>query len=776
MMKPITHSCCGISYFTILIPLFTLFLIPSVSHAQCTGSQTGGIVWRDFDSDGIKDVSETQGLAGVTVKAYNSSGTLVGTVTTNASGQYTFGTLSPTPTAGAKYRIEFSGLPTYYQPTFNGTNGRTDVQLIASASCAINWGVNNPADYCESNPQLSTTCFINGQASSNLDVLISFPYNSSGERGNYTLYHDALNSEVGSVYGLAYNKTTKKLFTAAFLKRHSALGSAELGGIYAVSNPGGSAGTPSVLVDLDNFSAQVGSLGVTPAARDLGVPSAPSRDADAFAKVAKVGLGDLELSDDGNTLYTVNLNTGRVIRIDLTAYNSSGAAITASNLGLLTNYTINCTNGTRRPFALKYYQGSLYLGVVCDAGTGGTAANLTATVLKWNGSAWSTVISFPLNYNRGAAAIDTDGPITLDADFKPWSDTFNAATWQKQAGSDFVNYAQPIFSDIEFDVDGSMVVSFMDRGGHQMGFLNYSPNSGDNANYFYTSAGEILRIHNNNGTYVLENNGVAGSLIGCGAINTGPGGKEFYCGDNFFNGRNIYHTETVVGGLGILAGKGEVAVALYDPLNIISGGVGWMSNTNGSDLRGLSLYRYNNFSTDTTYGKANGIGDIEFLCSPAPLQIGSYVWEDTDKDGVQDPNEPSLSNVKLELWKNGSKIAETTTNSNGEYYFSSKSDLANPANWIGTGADTTLLPTMAYEIRINMTNQPQLNNSILTVANATMNSANDQNDSDAAVMGNYAVISLTTDAIGSTNHTYDFGFYYFVCPPRICLPVTVTRN
>ncbi|MGZ9475229.1 SdrD B-like domain-containing protein, partial [Staphylococcus epidermidis] len=45
--------------------------------------------------------------------------------------------------------------------------------------------------------------------------------------------------------------------------------------------------------------------------------------------------------------------------------------------------------------------------------------------------------------------------------------------------------------------------------------------------------------------------------------------------------------------------------------------------------------------------------------------LGDYVWEDTNKDGIQDDNEKGISNVKVTLKdKNGNTIGTTTTDSN----------------------------------------------------------------------------------------------------------------
>jgi hypothetical protein len=49
---------------------------------------------------------------------------------------------------------------------------------------------------------------------------------------------------------------------------------------------------------------------------DLSTKFAPSMDGEAFAKVGKAGLGDLDIAADNNTLWTVNLHTRKLVRID----------------------------------------------------------------------------------------------------------------------------------------------------------------------------------------------------------------------------------------------------------------------------------------------------------------------------------------------------------------------------------------------------------------------------------------------------------------------------
>ncbi|MEL1145889.1 SdrD B-like domain-containing protein, partial [Staphylococcus epidermidis] len=50
--------------------------------------------------------------------------------------------------------------------------------------------------------------------------------------------------------------------------------------------------------------------------------------------------------------------------------------------------------------------------------------------------------------------------------------------------------------------------------------------------------------------------------------------------------------------------------------------------------------------------------------------LGDYVWEDTNKDGIQDDSEKGISGVKVTLKdKNGNAIGTTTTDVSGHYQF-----------------------------------------------------------------------------------------------------------
>ena len=60
--------------------------------------------------------------------------------------------------------------------------------------------------------------------------------------------------------------------------------------------------------------------------------------------------------------------------------------------------------------------------------------------------------------------------------------------------------------DIEFDIDGSMIIGLMDRFGLISGYKAMAPVD-DGKLYDGFLSGDILRVYNNNGVYEMESNG-----------------------------------------------------------------------------------------------------------------------------------------------------------------------------------------------------------------------------------------------------------------------------
>lgn len=237
----------------------------AVSCSSGSGNVTG-TVFRDFDADGVIDATEV-GVAGITVTAYSDNG-IEAMCLTDSAGMYTL-------TVGVgdyPLRIEATGIPSYLESGTSGSDSETTVTFVTADTAGVDIGLNNPSDYCQSNPDLATTCFVNGDpnhASTPEDVVVAFPYSASGTDAGLKSTV-VTKSEAGSVWGMAYKQDTKELFTAAFLKRHVGLGSAGLGGIYLTDLD---TNTTSVFLDLAiDLSIDVGTI-PTNAARGVGAPT-----------------------------------------------------------------------------------------------------------------------------------------------------------------------------------------------------------------------------------------------------------------------------------------------------------------------------------------------------------------------------------------------------------------------------------------------------------------------------------------------------------------------
>ncbi|MBZ0290338.1 MAG: DUF11 domain-containing protein, partial [Anaerolineae bacterium] len=300
-----------------------------------------------------------------------------------------------------------------------------------------------------------------------------------------------------------------------------------------------------------------------------------------------------------------------------------------------------------------------------------------------------------------------------------------------------------------------------------------------------------------------------------------PVGGEYYFEDmnNANNPGSTIHDEIVIGGMVDLPGADRVAVTAFDPLSpgggdagLFDGGVVWMEHATGARVQSFRIFNGDFGGPGNNFGKSNGLGDLEAVCGPPPLEIGNRVWVDLDRNGVQDPDEAPIGNVRLQLYMISDSfgrpvnqlVGQTTTSPDGEYYFNESNMFApatingNPItalpyiNFWDTNRNGTrevhepigVLPRAVYEIRLddaaNYGAGAPLDQYYITAA--TTRFYNDQNDTSRDSDGrngaplqlvsatNFPGVRLTTGDFGENNHTYDFGFA--LLPP----PTTTTGN
>lgn len=361
-----------------------------------------------------------------------------------------------------------------------------------------------------------------------------------------------------------------------------------------------------------------------------------------------------------------------------------------------------------------------------------------------------------MTYRKGAASSDKTGLDRGDRWF-PWNGVTSPERFVRN--DDAQSYPQPMLSDIEFDVDGSMILGIRDWFGEQYGYNNFGPDPAVATNRRAIAPGDILRAGKCSpaNVWTLENNGaicgVSATTLTTGN-NQGPGGKEYYFGDQVAAGAN--HIDIGLGGLALIPGTDEVAMTAMDAADEFNtGGIRRMINSTGGGSAATSV-RLVQDTAPSLFGKGNSLGDLEIISNPAPIEIGNRIWNDgpaVGADGLQTAVPASLSGITVQLFRTGTLVGTATTNAAGEYYF-------NTTNVTGG-----LLPNTAYEIRVPLSQTAITSQGyVLTQANV---GPDDEIDSDATTVGANAVIALTTGDYGSNNHSFDIGF---VTCPTITVP------
>lgn len=743
-----------------------LLLAMSVLTAHASAATVGGFVYYDANADGKRVTSSTNtngvepGLAGVPVAAYGPDGSQLASTTSGPDGGYRL----DVPDDVGQVRLEFGSLTALFSARA-GEDSRTSVQFVdvlpSPRPNVANFGLHEPAAFCETNPQVAAACIwareYNGL---NKDQIAVRRY-GYGERGAYDrsapgIANVAKFSDVGAVFGMATKQgDLNSIWVSATLKRIAGYGRLGAGGIYRLDGSGGVVPWAAVPNPGTGF-ARPGSIGN------------PAWDVDggAFARVGKESLGGLDIV--GDELHVVNLMTR-----ELVTYSATTTPQAAPLRSLpIPNPSCAGGDGDWRPWGVGHFRGELYVGGVCSGQTGGYAG-LQAVVLRLRDGTFTPVLRRTLNVRRGYGNIHTPNR----HGWNPWRDDFDPSAFDASSGD---VYPQPMLTGIQFDGAGSMILGFRDRWGDQMNSVNGPGPLGTGTYNARAVAGDINRACWNAANSVWDWEGTGSCPSNYDLINyhyqqpeddnqVSPDGRatdEYYPSDYFrfpfglpLQKVDYGHHETAEGGVVFRPGLPSVMTTVYDPLTdtktFLKQGVRWLRDDNGTidyadkEVRvgaGLELQSAQDSLGDNTFGKANGMGDVEVLCGEAPLQIGNRVWFDRNRNGTQDPGagEPPVPGVEVQLWAQGARIASTTTNDRGEYYF----------NDVKLGGK--LLPSTAYEVRIDTT-QAALSAWRLTVPNAA--GVRDTIDSDGVPDGTWAIARLTTGRAGQNDHTYDFGFY-----------------
>jgi hypothetical protein len=609
-----------------------------------------GAVFADTNNNGVRDLGEI-GIPGVTISAFADANAAAGSATTDLNGGYTLQT-----TVEGPWRVEVTAAPGGYSPSSSALSTNSTVRF-ASGDATFNFGMLQRDDYIDPNPLVAVAPMVNGDPLGFADAGNAGSLFTLLPTGNVT--QRAVSAELGTTWGMAWQRRTDSLYLGSYLRRHAGLGPGGLGAIYRVVGPTTANPIVSQFIDVRTLSTPTGpiDLGTIASNADRGLLQLKSKsfDAEAFTKVGKVGLGDIDLSPDESTLWAVNLNTRSLIKMNVTAGTAPTTAEEFPIAGL--PGAPACSNGTLRPFGLKILAGIAYVGVVCSADFGDDT-DLRAYVLSFDPAApstLSTVLDIDLSYQKGQT---TGGSSTAQSRYwHAWYDGSADADWALYSGTAdplptsgndrSISRPMPILSDLEIDNNGDLVLAFRDRAGDMFGVNNYWPTTGA-FTIDYRSGGDILKAcATTPGSWVLESNGSCGGDTGAGVgTGEGPGGGEFY--QDWVAG--FGHNETALGGLVNITGQSTIVATNYDAGNwIFTQGANWYSNATGTQQSSVKVVEGQTADAGH-FGKSNGLGDIEALTQYAPPEIGNRVWLDSNFNGIQDASEAPIEGVTVELW------------------------------------------------------------------------------------------------------------------------------
>ena len=737
---------------------------------RAAATTCSGLVFQDYDADGERreDYSHISPdyanwlddpVQGIDVTITSQSGTTF-TDVTDAAGEWSI----DLDTTDFPIRIDFSGLPTDWASAPIGPDNGPLTQFVDdAASCGVG-GVGSaaivaPGTFCENRPEIVTTCFLVGGVADHDDQpavvsLIDGAVDNLSTEGT-GFQQDPLEvratlGDVGSVYGIAERPQDDSVYAAAFVKRHTELGPS---------------GNPTTIYHIDPSNNIVEFFTTDEFADDphSGQDDGWFRDFEAFDDVGKTGLGDVAISQDGNTLYVIDLGQKQLVAIPINPDGSAGAAAdvvrTDINAAALGN---PCIEDDLRPFGLGINaSGSLFISATCTAesttvGEGpidivngpalGDASQLSAAIYELSGNSFTRVVDVPLPTTTRGTQNGQDTGVNAfrgQSDWRAWVSEPPLGQTLLGYPNGGVAYAQPLVSDITFDGD-DIVIGIMDIWGHQMAPAAFFERDGDEYQLSepISSADTVRAVSTGGGNYTFPTDGE----------------DFFYTGDNYRES----HGETTLGSPLQIPGRPYLISNAFDPVNPNntwqSGGIEWFANETtpnhdaGEHVRGYRVYDGGPGSPYDlgSLEKAAGIGDVQALCGTAPIEVGNRIWVDADGDGIADPDEIPVAGAVVELLdSNGDVIATTTTDADGLYYFHSD----DIAGFDRHGGD--------YQIRLAQDNYDaggvfapggtHADTPFLTVNDA---GSDDGNDSDAVDVNGLPTISFTAV---DTDHTMDIG-------------------
>ncbi|MFF9525240.1 SdrD B-like domain-containing protein [Streptomyces achromogenes] len=719
--------------------------VVGATAGPATASATDGTltvqVLRDFFGTGVINTTMDVPQRGMRVEVSDPDGHRV-TGVTDATGKVVVSESAALD--GGRYRVDVS-VPKPYSRYLRAAPASTAenhfdsftsfVDVSDGKDASVVTGVWDPADYALPDSRYFVPVH-NGPNGNDNRALVAF-----GTKVRGTCPTDAAcpttlatQDQVGTTFGLAYDTYRTRLFQSAFARRYTPYGPQGGGAIYTV--PVNGSGAPKLFARVPD--ATVTRHDTDNMIKDAGFTDAPGKES----------IGGLALSEDGATLYAVNLRTRSLVSFDATGATASTpeSTVPIPDPG--------CANPDDwRPFGLQTHDNTLYVGGVCSAESTQKREDLKAYVATFDGKRFTTLLSHPLTYERGSVFLTGDRA----THWNPWNTSLD--TWDdRKTGNHFID-PQPELASLAFARDGSMILGFRDRFMDVLSWGGLDPRPGKDYPETAMSGGDITMVcATPTGEYQWEGTGSCPN----NATPANSGGQpadvvEYFPGDSFIGA----HQETSLGSVAYIPQQQWVVSTEFDPVEqVATSGTGYHHITTGQGPGNAPKDNGYQFvsSAQGGFGKAGGLGDIAYAAANAPIQIGNVVWFDGDHNGIQDPGHVLLPGATINLLDaDGEQVATTRTNAAGEYYFG------------GVGAAYQLTPGAKYTVQFDVCTadtsqvpeQPAASELRFTLPRAGDDRAHDSNvtpPTTGELCNGYAPVTAPAKP-GGVDHTIDAGVY-----------------
>lgn len=741
--------------------------VGTAAASEADGTLTVQVL-RDFFGTGVINTTMDVPQQGMRVDISDPGGRRV-TGVTDATGKVV---VPPSPVlTGGHYRVDVT-IPAPYSdylraaPASTAANHfdsfTTFVDVSGGKDDSVITAVWNPAHYTLPDTRYFVPVH-NGANGKDTRALVAFGVDTRGTcpvdvACPATL---ATQAQVGTTFGLAYDKDRRRLFQSAFARRHTLYGPEGGGAIYTVPVDGG--GAPTLF-------AKVPGAAVTPHDTDNMIKDAGFTDAPG-----KEGIGGLALSEDGSTLYALNLLTRSLVGFDATGATAPAPATTVPvpDPGC-------AAPDDWRPFAVAAHDATLYVGGVCSAESTQNRADLKAVVYAYDGTRFTAVLTQPLGFERGEVLSGASAPPQTNH-WNPWNT--DLSTWDEHDvnGRGALVDPQPHLASLAFARDGSMILGFRDRFMDVVGWEALDPRPGDDTTENGFSGGDIaMACVDPAGGYSWQ--GTGNCADHARTVNDGDqagGVVEYFPGDYFSQqgpaGRAA-HQEAAQGSVAYIPQQQWVVSTQMDPtVNTAAAGTGYYNIATGvgpGNNPQANAYEFVGRGQNG-FGKAGGLGAIAYQAANAPIQIGNLVWFDGDRNGVQDPADVRLPDATINLLDaTGKQVATTRTDAAGEYYFG------------GVGATYELAPGAKYTVQFDVCTadtgkvegRPPATDLRFTLPTAGDDRVHDSNvvpPTTGRLCNGYAPVTAPANP-GEVDHTIDAGVHIPQPQPTTTPPPTTT--